>query len=100
MTMSDIRKAVPLWFSTDTLRFFNSKVYDDTFVLGKDGKGYFVTSEKAPFSWATRRYTVRVYDPVEKRIEKYGEYEQFGSKKAAAAALRRALAEFDRGMGK
>ena len=91
-TLDDIkernRRLGHCWFSPDTMRFFSSRV-QSTIYPTKDGRAYFVTSERGPDN--IRKYSVRVAFPSG-LVNAVGEFQQYRTGRAAHAAARR-LAE-------
>lgn len=79
------------YFSEDTMRWFNSKVYDDVFPV-PDG-ALFITSEKQPGN--PRLYTVRKYHAEDGDISTVGEFMGYLTQRTAASAARRAANEID-----
>ena len=79
------------WFSSDTLRWFNSKVYDVLY-----GSCVFVSSEKENYSRFTpnpqRQYSVRVAMD-NGSIERYGKYDTKRQADREAQWLAKALAK-------
>lgn len=73
------------YFSTSTMKFFNSKVHGPVY-----GDGYFVTSEQVPYN--PRRYTVRHAMP-DGGIETVGTFGAYGSLRSAQDAAREASKE-------
>ena len=65
------------YFSTDTMRFFSSKIYPCVY-RGR----FFVTSEKDKFSGKPREYSVRMAES-NGSIETIGEFQAFSSKAQA-----------------
>jgi hypothetical protein len=63
------------WFSPETVEFFGTKVYEDTFTPG-EGVTYFISSEiSSPHTEPTeRRYTVRSIDWKTARVKTIGSY--------------------------
>lgn len=57
------------FFSSDTMRFFKSRLIQDVFPTNKKSV-YFVTSEKSGFTDETRVFNVRRYDIELDRFEK------------------------------
>lgn len=76
------------FFSDDTLKFFNSIVYEDTLIAGR----YFITSEKGDWDGAERLFTVRVADDSGD-IDTVGKFQAHRSKSAAIAAAFRLARE-------
>lgn len=72
------------FFSSSTLDFFKSRVYDTTF------GDFFVTSEKGPDN--VRAYTVR-YQYNDGTIGTVGEFQQWSTLKSALRAAERANQE-------
>lgn len=69
------------FFDRDTLRFFKSRIGSRTYV-GRDGRTYFVTSEKGPNR--VRRYTVRAtLDGV--GMDSVPEFQAFANSRTAHA---------------
>lgn len=94
-TLEDIRRRNAAlghhWFSADTLRFFSSRIQERIYV-GRDGRAYFVTSERFQPSRgpaARRLYTVRVAN-LDGSIDTVGEFQAYGTGRQAHAAARRA----------
>lgn len=77
------------FFSPDALRFFRSRVSDRTH-LARDGRTFFVTSERGPYG--ARRYTVRVTTDG-REIDTMGEFQAYRDGRTAHAAA----AHFARG---
>lgn len=71
-------RAGQYFFEPATMRFFNSKVYNEVY----DGE-YFVTSEKGPDG--VRKYTVRRAIDRGAKIETIGEFQQFDTLAKARA---------------
>lgn len=88
--MDDIRKrnaaAGGHWFEPSTLRFFSSRV-QEAFYGSKDGRAYFVTSERGPHG--PRAYSVRVAQ-LDGSIDTVGEFQGYRTGQAAHAAAREA----------
>lgn len=86
----DIRKrnaaAGGHWFEPSTMRFFSSRV-QSTFYGAKDGRAYFVTSERGPNG--RRAYSVRVAN-LDGSISTVGEFQGYPTGRAAHAAARKA----------
>jgi hypothetical protein len=78
-----IQKANPIWFSPESMKFWQSVVYFDT--LAKHPDGYrFVSSEKN-FDGTETLYTVRV--ATQRGIETLGEWQGYKTLKDAKEAL-------------
>ncbi len=86
--MDDIRKrnaaAGGCWFEPSTMRFFSSRV-QGSFYGAKDGRAYFVTSERGPSG--RRAYSVRVAQ-LDGSIDTVGEFQGYRTGRAAHAAAR------------
>lgn len=74
-------KAGKFWFSPDTMRFFSSIVYDETFDL-VDGGALFVTSERFSLE-QKRQFTVRRFLPLTAGIDTVGDMMAFATKQEA-----------------
>lgn len=63
MHIDQIKEACPLWFSPNSMKFFNSRVHEA--VYSGPGGVYFVTSEQdqSHLITYTRKYTVRQFHP-------------------------------------
>ena len=85
--MADIRKAVPLWFSPDTMRFFRTRV--GRYVYQGGGGIYFVTSEQYR-PGASRLYSVRRFWPEADEISTVGEFQGYKTRALAIGAAKRA----------
>lgn len=89
-TMEDIRKrneaARMCWFTPSSMRFFSSRV-QSAFYGAKDGRAYFVTSERGPSG--RRAYSVRVAQ-LDGSIDTVGEFQGYRTGRAAHAAAREA----------
>lgn len=82
------------FFETDTMRFFNSRVYPEVYA----GR-IFITSEKQPNTWDRnagrvytypRRYTLReIQDEAPVSIREIGEFQQYRTLDSARRAARR-----------
>ena len=72
------------FFSTDTMSYFNCKLYDFDWKTRR-----FITSEKDSFHWSTdpRAYTVRAFSPCFTEIEKVSEFQEFNTLRAARRAM-------------
>lgn len=75
------------FFSADTIKFFDSIVYEDTLIGGR----YFITSEKGDWEGAERLFTVRVADDSGD-VETAGTFQEHHTKAAAIAAAIRLAA--------
>jgi hypothetical protein len=75
------------FFSPDTMRWFNSKVYDDIYQV-KEGV-CFITSERDDYldRQPTRLYTVRIMR-LNGRIDSLSEFQQFNTLKQARAFVK------------
>jgi hypothetical protein len=75
------------FFSPDTMRWFNSKVYDDIYQI-KEGV-CFITSERDDYldRQPTRLYTVRIMR-LNGRIDSLSEFQQFNTLKQARAFVK------------
>ena len=75
------------FFSPDTMRWFNSKVYDDLVQVDGQGVG-FITSERDDYldRQPTRLFTVRIMR-FDGRIDKLSEFQQFKSLRQARKYL-------------
>lgn len=75
------------FFSEDTMRFFNSKVYDDTKPVSNGW--LFITSERndRPYSENKREWTLRLFK-ANGQIDTIGEFGQYSSLKQAQKAMR------------
>lgn len=79
------------FFEPDTIRFFLSSVHKD-FYPSKDGMGsYFVTGEQR--KGCVRRYTVRYIEVANGEISTVGEFQAYGSKRAAHRDARKFASE-------
>lgn len=68
------------FFDADTMRFFNSRVLST--VYAGSGGVYFVTSER--FNYASPRlYTVRSFDPATGCTATVGDFQMYGTARAA-----------------
>lgn len=77
------------WFSKETLRFFKSKIYGP--VYGTEyGRFLFISSEKRDDE--RRKFTIREMEP-DGSIETVGEFQAYGTYKAAEKAIRELLAQ-------
>lgn len=68
------------WFSQDSMRFFNSRVFECVY-----GGRYFVSSERC--GRHRRKYTVRMVDD-DGLIHTVGDFQQYATRKQAHAAAR------------
>ena len=84
-TWTKIREANPVWFSPESVRFWQSVVYFDTLAKHDDG-WRFVSSEKN-FDGTKTLYTVRV--ATKRGIETLGEFQAYETLKDAKDALPR-----------
>lgn len=75
------RESGHCWFSPDTMRFFRTRILGGL-VAGK----YFVTSEKPPHG--PRKYSIREVKNTQGHIWTVGEFCQYGTARAARAALK------------
>lgn len=91
-TIEDIqrrnRAAGFYFFEPATMRFFSSRVQSSIYVA-KDGRAYFVTSERGTWPGARRLYTVRVAE-LSGDINTVGEFQGYQTGRAAHAAARKA----------
>lgn len=95
-TLEDIRRRNARsgghWFSSENMRFFGSRIQSSIYVA-KDGRAYFVSSERdAAGRWwrqARRLYTVRVAE-LSGDINTVGEFQGYQTGRAAHAAARKA----------
>ena len=85
------------YFAPETMRFFSSRLSSHIRPLS-DYSGYFVTSERAPFDDATRRYSVRSFRaywdtdefgrPVPRvTFDTVGEFQEHATMRAAVKAM-------------
>lgn len=92
--MDDIRKrnkaAGGCWFEPSTMRFFSSRI-QSAFYGAKDGRAYFVTSERGPNG--RRAYSVRVAQ-LDGSIDTVGAFQGYPTGRTAHAAAKRAAAGF------
>lgn len=72
-----------VFFSANNMRFFSSRILEATY---NEKTCFFVTSEKASFSGAQRKYTVRQYDRETGRIVVIGSFCAYKTRNAAIAA--------------
>jgi hypothetical protein len=77
-----------VWFSPETMRYFKTRLCGDVI-----GGRWFVTSDKAPYPGATRRYTVRECLPDGRCQTAKGT--EFGAHATAHAARTAAFALWD-----
>ena len=84
-TIESIKRAAPIWFSPDTLRFFRSRVGSKVY----EGPGgvYFVTSEQGPHG--PRRWSVRRFLPDKGAVDTVGEFQAYQSLAGAYGAARK-----------
>ena len=79
------------FFDQDTMRWFRSKVYDDTYTTPGTTDTYFVTSEKDsgrhPAWNGERRYTVRA-EYGDGQIHGVSEFGEYGTLRQARAAAK------------
>jgi hypothetical protein len=81
------------FFSPDTMRWFNSKVYDD--VRQIEGQGVaFITSERDSYldRQPTRLFTVRIMT-LDGRIKELSEFQQFNTLRQARTWLKAYIAQ-------
>lgn len=69
MTITELKKKFPVWFSEDTMKFFRSKV-ESRIIAEK----YFITSEQFD-DFSPRLYTVRMVN--ENSINTVGNFQGF-----------------------
>jgi hypothetical protein len=76
------------FFSPDTMRWFNSKVYDDIYQVENQGV-CFITSERDDYldRQPTRLYTVRIMR-LNGRIDSLSEFQQFRTLAQARAFIK------------
>lgn len=74
------------WFSPGNMRFFSSRVQSSIYVA-KDGRAYFVSSERSPND--RRAYSVRVAE-LDGSINTVGDFQAYKTGRAAHAAARKA----------
>lgn len=88
--MDDIQKRNRVggghWFEPSSMRFFASRV-QGSFYGSKDGRAYFVSSERGPNG--RRAYSVRVAEP-DGNIRTVGEFQGYPTGRAAHPAARAA----------
>jgi hypothetical protein len=96
-TLDDIRCANKTrghyWFEPDAMRFFKSRVYDETVIPLKDGGALFVSSEKGPHQMA-RQFSIRRARPGGD-VGTYGVFQAYSTKKAAMRHAQEAARKLD-----
>lgn len=72
------------FFSPGTMKYFKSRILETVF----QGPGgiFFVTSERAPFGDALRKYTVRQFHPDTGTIDTFGDFNQLTKGRALKLA--------------
>lgn len=88
LTLADIEKAHPVFFSPETMRFWGSRIHRATATAYKSGL-FFVTSEHN-FDRSERRYTLRLANL--QQIDTVGDFNGYATLSEAKRAMRRLTA--------
>jgi len=80
------------WFSHDSMKFFNSRVYDDVYP-DRSGGAYFITSEQRE-TYEPRLFSLR-HCRADGNVSTVGEFQQYKTKEKAMEAASVMVEEFD-----
>ena len=87
ISINEIKKYIPKWFSVNNIRFFKSRYPE--YAYKKDNKAYFVSSEK--YLDEPRKYTTRVFDFQTLILNNIGEFQEFNNNNEATRTLMKHL---------